>query len=316
MRRILVFCMVGMIGCGRVPAPPAVSPPEPPVIAIGEAPRELPGLPNVLRISDQLLSGGSPEGDEGFRSLQALGVKTVITVDGARPEVEQAHRFGLRYVHLPIGYDGVPREQALRLARAVRELPGPIYLHCHHGKHRGPAAAVAATRCLDSKCSAGDAEAILKRAGTSPHYQGLYASVRQLEPVPKQELERVATNFPEVAPVGRFVEHMVDIDTRWDQMKEVRGAGWRTPAAHADLDPPHVARLLREGYREAARLPEMQSHSAEMRAWLAEAEEHAAELETLLRTDRIDVKAVEQAFQQAGKDCNRCHARYRDVPRQ
>lgn len=93
MRRILILCIAGMIGCGRAPAPPApVSPAEPPVIAIGEAPHELPGLPNVLRISDQLLSGGSPEGDEGFRSLQALGVKTVITVDGARPEVEQARR--------------------------------------------------------------------------------------------------------------------------------------------------------------------------------------------------------------------------------
>ena len=27
------------------------------------------------------------------------------------------------------------------LARAARTLPGPIFVHCHHGMHRGPAAA-------------------------------------------------------------------------------------------------------------------------------------------------------------------------------
>ena len=46
-------------------------------------------------------------------------MRTVISVDGARPDVVRAHSFGLRYVHLPIGYDGVPREQALRIARAT-----------------------------------------------------------------------------------------------------------------------------------------------------------------------------------------------------
>ena len=41
----------------------------------------------------------------------------------------------------PIGYDGVPREQALRMIKAVQVAKGPVYFHCHHGKHRGPAGA-------------------------------------------------------------------------------------------------------------------------------------------------------------------------------
>ena len=69
---------------------------------------DAPGLHNVYRLTDKLLSGSGPEGDEGFASLQQLGVKTVLSVDGARPDVARARRFGLRYVHLPIGYDGVP----------------------------------------------------------------------------------------------------------------------------------------------------------------------------------------------------------------
>src|SRR5437764_11542837 len=73
------------------------------------------GLDNVFRISDRLCSGSSPEGDAGFASLKKLGVRTVLSVDGAAPDLERARRHGLRYVHLPIGYDSVPEEQALKL---------------------------------------------------------------------------------------------------------------------------------------------------------------------------------------------------------
>src|SRR5262245_3837035 len=110
---------------------PLVIQPAPP----GPVKVEAPGLPNVYRVTDRLYSGGSPVGDTGFASLQKLGIRTVISVDGVRPDVQRARKHGLRYIHLPIGYDGVPRAKALRLARAVRDLPGPVYLHCHHGKH-------------------------------------------------------------------------------------------------------------------------------------------------------------------------------------
>src|SRR5688572_19279104 len=55
-----------------------------------------------------LYSGGQPDGDAGFASLEKLGVKTVISVDGARPEIDVAKSHGMRYVHLPIGYNDVP----------------------------------------------------------------------------------------------------------------------------------------------------------------------------------------------------------------
>jgi protein tyrosine phosphatase (PTP) superfamily phosphohydrolase (DUF442 family) len=126
---VLVFLL---IGCGRQPAAPTTQ-------AATPNPDNLPGLHNVHRLSDKLISGSSPDGAVGFQSLKQLGVRTIISVDGAKPDVEAAKQAGLRYVHLPIGYGGVSEEQGLRLARAVHDLPGPIYLHCHHGKHRGPA---------------------------------------------------------------------------------------------------------------------------------------------------------------------------------
>src|SRR5262245_6224214 len=63
--------------------------------ADGPVPGPVPGLHNVYRLGDRLYSGSSPEGDAGFASLRKLGVKTVLSVDGARPDLERARRYGL-----------------------------------------------------------------------------------------------------------------------------------------------------------------------------------------------------------------------------
>jgi len=54
----------------------------------------------------------------------------------------------MRYIHVPIAYSGLSREQEIRIASAISGAEGPLYLHCHHGKHRGPAAAATALVCL------------------------------------------------------------------------------------------------------------------------------------------------------------------------
>ena len=91
----------------------------------GPGAADIRGIENVFRLSPRLYSGGDPHGAEAFAALKALGIKTIISVDGATPDVEAARKLGLRYVHLPIGYDGVPREQAVRIVKAVKTLPGP-----------------------------------------------------------------------------------------------------------------------------------------------------------------------------------------------
>ncbi len=276
------------------------------------------GLHNVYRITDKLFSGSSPEGDEGFRSLKELGVRTVITVDGSRPDVERARKFGLRYVHIPFGYDGIPREQILRLAKAVRDLPGPVYIHCHHGQHRGPAAAAAVHLCLDQTCTAEQAIAEMKRAGTDPHYTGLYAVPKSLTRPTKEELDRVPADFPEIAKVPDLAQLMVEVDSRWDNLKLIRAAGWKTPTGHADLDPPHEALQLVEQFREAGRLAQEQKRSEEFRRWLSAAEGKAKALEGALRVAKgipqVDRSAAEAAFRKTEAACAQCHAKYRNVP--
>ena len=278
------------------------------------------GLHNVYRITDRLFSGSSPDGEVGFRSLQKLGVRTVISVDGARPDLDGAHKYGLRYVHLPIGYDGMSRQRALELAKAVRDLPGPVYIHCHHGKHRGPAAAATVHLCLDQACSIERAVAEMRRAGTDPRYTGLYALPKTLARPTTQELDRIPADFPEAAAVSDLAQIMVDIDTRWENLKRVQAAGWKTPPDHPDLDPPHEALQVVENYREAGRLKQTGERTEEFRRWLAAAEEDTTKLERVLRpgTERgaPDRAAADEAFRKAGASCVRCHAKYRDIPQQ
>ncbi len=322
-RRSLTYrALVGLLvltGCGEAPRPAGQLAEDALSVTLGEAPGTFPGLHNVVRVSEKLISGGVPEEDDGFASLKKLGVKTIISVDGARPDVERARRLAMRYVHLPIGYDGVPRRQALKIARAVRDLPGQVYLHCHHGRHRSPAAAVAVHLCLDGTCTPETALALLKRAGTGPNYKGLYAATGQFQAVSDEELDKVPADFPEIAKTDDFVNLMVKAEKHFDHLKQIQTAAWKAPPKHPDLDPPHEALLLREAYTELARLPEAKERGPEMHRWLGEAADTAQTLEDVLAAGReqgtLDGKAVEAAFRVSAEACAQCHRKYRDVPR-
>jgi protein tyrosine phosphatase (PTP) superfamily phosphohydrolase (DUF442 family) len=307
LRNLIVVSALVAGGCSQKPAPPA---PQAKLAAI-----DAKGLHNVYRLTDKLYSGSSPDGDEGFASLEKLGIKTIISVDGAKPDVDAARKHGLCYVHLPIGYDGVPEQQALRIARAARDLPGPVYIHCHHGKHRGPAAAATAMLFLDEHCSAASAVEVMRTAGTDPHYTGLYAAPERLARPTRAELDQVEADFPEVARIPGLAQAMVEIDMRWDRLKEARRAGWKVPPKHPDVEPAHEALQLTEQYREAGRLPETRDRPEELQRWLVEAEEHAQALDRALKSRVVDSQAVDAAFARVATDCSQCHAKYRDVPR-
>ena len=272
-------------------------------------------LPNTIKLHRRVYSGGQPEGEAGFAELQKLGVKTVISVDGIKPQVDAAKKYGMRYIHLPHGYDGVPEERARQLAKAIRDLPGPVYIHCHHGKHRSPAAATVG--CV----AAGlvepvDAIGILKLAGTSAHYRGLYESAEDVRPLEDALLDAMKADFPEVAALPPMAEAMVAIEHAHARMKEVAAAGWKTPDDHPDIVPANEALLLREHFTELLRSEEVRSESAAFREYLRESEKAGLQLEAALRTDGrpVDPGAAKPALDHITANCAACHSEFRDVP--
>jgi hypothetical protein len=293
--RLCLIAFVGLAAASAGCAPPAPADEARPAAG----PTDMSGLHNLFRVRDDLWSGSIPEGDAGFASLRDLGIRTVLSVDGMTPDVTRAQAHGLRYVHLPIAYGGVTREQAVRLAKAAAGLRGPIYVHCHHGKHRGPTAAALMCQSRPDGWSAEEAQAFLARAGTDPRYEGLYAAVREFRPPSAEELAAVPADFPEVTGIGGLAARMVEVQDTWDRLTqsplEARAA---------------LAVQLVEHYREAARLPEVRTRPEAFRSSLADAERAARELERAIRSG--DGSAGVAVTDRCARQCAACHRDYRD----
>lgn len=267
------------------------------------------GLENVFRVRPDLYSGGQPT-EAGFAELAKLGVKTVISVDGAPPELELAHKYGLRYVHLPIGYDSVPVEQQRKLVKARQVLPGPVYIHCHHGKHRGPAAVMSLCRATDPKLSPEVSRDSLKSMGTAARYAGLYASVAGVRPPTDDDLRKLPDEFPEKVAVSAMAGQMGAIDDAWDRLNAAATKGAARTADRKALLATVVE--LEELVTEAGRLVENEPPALKQ-AFATAAGQIRRERESLEKSPAA--VSVEDAGQSAGRleqSCNQCHAVHRD----
>ena len=278
---------------------------------------EAPGLHNVFALSTNLYSGSSPESEEAFAALARLGIKRLISVDGGKPNLELAHKYGMRYVHLPHGYDGVSTNIQAQITKAARSASGSVFVHCHHGLHRGPAA-VAIICMANQGWTPAQGEAWLKAAGTGSNYVGLYQTVRTFRPPTAGQLQALPAEFPETIQVSGLVELMVAVDERWEHLKAVRKAGYRVPKEYPDIVPAHEAVILWEHYREAQRLPESVRLGEKFVALLKTAEGEAKETEQLLRQFAADPKPeirvrLDKYFAALGQSCSSCHKSYRDV---
>lgn len=306
---LVIPLLVPLTGCTIEETPPQSSIPIPARIAkIGTR-----SLPNAVCIHDRVISGGLPEGEAGFAELEELGIKTVISVDGAKPDVATAQKHGLRYVHLPHGYDGVPEQRAKELAKAVRDLPGSIYIHCHHGHHRSPAAAAVA--CVGAGLIAHqDAALVLQVAGTSEQYRGLFQSAQSAHVLDKALLDELQCDFPATARLPPLAEAMVIIEQTHDHLKTLQGVDWQVSEKQPALVAEHEALLLREHFTELLRTSDVQQRPAEFRQLMLEGESAALALEESLRTAPRDSAAASDLLGKVSRNCQSCHQAFRDVP--
>jgi hypothetical protein len=283
---------------------------EPPQLSDAK-PREYPGLHNVVAFAAGLYSGGVPEGDAGFDSLVGLGIRTILSVDGAQPDLARAAARDLRYVHLPIGYDGMDRTRRLELARAVKELPGPIYLHCHHGKHRSAGAAGAALVTL-GVLTPSQARNRMEVSGTSPSYKGLYRCVETATPADDAELQSVSNEFPSAWKTSGLVRAMVEIELAFDRLKLIEKSGWTVPNDHPDLVPAAEAGLLADLLRNLQDDERCRAKPADFMDQMMASAYEAERLEQLLVAGDTDSAAKSGLLAKIHQQCRDCHAQYRD----
>jgi len=281
----LVFAVAGMTGCN-----------------VSDSGHQSVSLPENFRaLSSRIFSSGEPVGTCVFNALRQEGIKTVVSVDGAVPDVATAKRAGLCYVHLPIGYDGVPKATIASLEQVMKSTSGKILVHCHHGKHRGPAAAVIACM-IEGSMTKDQALAALKTAGTSPDYGGLWRDVREFSGISKNVIAQPIRERAEIEPLA---DSMVRIDHAFERLEALLGKPSLRLSATKEQ-----AVLLIEGFKESVRHARAGSADTAMVERLSSGERQSVELAALLgRRDVINAVKLQAAMK---GDCKSCHAKYRN----
>lgn len=251
---------------------------------------------NFLLMDDGLYSGSAPLGTAHFSYLKNHGIMSIISVDAATPKLAMASTFGMKYRHVPLSYNDVPIKSQMALIKAYDELPKPVYIHCHQGRHRSPTAAAfilrnhfswSRTACL----------AKMKEAGTSPDYQGLYRAVGLSQLIAKEQWEKVKTL--KVAKVKKLAATMTEIDEDWEALTEIAKAGWshRQEGTYNTL-------ILREAFAELSRFNE--SHYMHYTKILEQLEGLEKAIE------QAPVKELNGRVLSIQQSCKSCHRKFRD----
>lgn len=288
---------------------------EPPPVG-AEQPVDCRGVHNVVTFAPGLISGSVPDGDAGFDSLNSMGVKTVISVDGAMPAVEKAMARGMKYIHLPIGYNGMNRQRTMEIARAIQlaqqsDPNAPVYLHCHHGKHRSASALAGAAVTL-GYLTPEQGQARMKVSGTSPSYTGLFRCVTEAVTATPEELAAMPTQFPSIWKSSGLVRSMVEVDEIYEHLKLIEKAGWVAPKDHPDLVPAAEAGRLADVYLHLLNEERVKAKPAEFRDWLIDASKWAENLEAGLAHAGHPPDELSKRFERVTKSCKECHVKYRD----
>jgi len=98
-------------------------------------------IPNFYRVDERLYRGGQPK-PEGYKKLQALGIKTVISLRGENEntgnEKETLTTLGINFYNLPMSVYSRPKDEQvlLFLETVLNKNNQPVFLHCESGRDR------------------------------------------------------------------------------------------------------------------------------------------------------------------------------------
>ena len=203
--------------------------------------QDVAGLGRVVNIGCGVYAGPLPD---DFSKLKAVGFNYVICVDSVRPESGE----------VPVTFRPTPYSGLSSDVRSL-ELPdaGQVYVFCHHGRHRGPAAAVWLARRRGLSAAAGRSR--LTIAGTGAEYAGLWqdalGSTDVVEPPAESDGPSLLRRSMAEA------DHAFDADNLTSDRRTLLSQAFREAARDAD-----VSQALREELLEAAD----EAKSADVRA--------------------------------------------------
>ena len=99
-------------------------------------PLELPGCPNLHKVSDDLYRGAQPTA-EGMKQLKELGVRTIVNLRSFHSDRDEMGDLQFNYEHISMKAWHAEDEDIVRFLKIVSdEGNAPVFVHCEHGADR------------------------------------------------------------------------------------------------------------------------------------------------------------------------------------
>ena len=137
----------------------------------------------VVQYDDLVFRGGEPYKKSAAKTLQKLGVKTIVSIVPTEGERAFCRKFGFALVELPFDkITGVSPADVALLRETMTTEAAPFYFHCKGGSHRGGTLS-AAYRLFVQDWSYEKAMGEFDRLGGDPQVdQNLMESLRRMVP--------------------------------------------------------------------------------------------------------------------------------------
>jgi len=146
---LLLFGLLAPPGVSHSPSAAPGNPPQygvtvgdnavftPGNIRVSERLFGLPGLTDVGRVAPGIFRGAQSK-PEGYATLKAMGIRTVINLRTRHGEREAVESAGMRYVEIPMSFINTVDPAVVRKALSVMIDPAnqPVFLHCSLGMDR------------------------------------------------------------------------------------------------------------------------------------------------------------------------------------
>jgi protein tyrosine phosphatase (PTP) superfamily phosphohydrolase (DUF442 family) len=99
-------------------------------------PMELPGVPNLHRVSDDLYRGAQPTA-QGMAELHKMGIKTIVNLRSFHSDRDEIGDLPLGYEHMTMKTWHAEDKEVVRFLRIVGdEGRQPVFVHCQRGADR------------------------------------------------------------------------------------------------------------------------------------------------------------------------------------
>lgn len=279
-------------------------------------PEDSEGLHQVFQLSKNIISGAEPTGEAAFKRIADMGVKTILSVDGKTPDAETARKYGLRYVHVPIKYSGITTDEIDKIAKTYRELEGPFFVHCFHGKHRGPAGAAIGRLVLDGASREQALAEMAQWCGTAQKYEGLFQTIAKAEMPTAAQSKASSFAFDEAHPFEGIRSGMILLTRAWDNIKYLEKGDFKPNAEHPDLDAVNEAEKAKQLLAQMHASDEMLSKPKDYQDWMKDSAEGAVALHQSLyklKEGQADALATARKhFTTVKQACSACHKAYRN----